>query len=60
VTAPKDGFLGTLAYGMSKPANVLSTEALRERLLGEYGIKSFAVDPGGNVRPSLDFVDPVW
>lgn len=58
VTTPKDGFLGTLAYGMSKSANVLFTVAPKKRRLGKYGINSFAVDPGGEVRPSLDLLTP--
>ncbi|KAK1769309.1 hypothetical protein QBC33DRAFT_577100 [Phialemonium atrogriseum] len=42
---PRAGFPGTVAYAMSKCANVLFTVALKERLR-ERGIDSFAVDPG--------------
>lgn len=45
-----DGFPGTLAYGMSKCANILFTVALKERLQ-QRGIDSFAVDPGGRSLP---------
>ncbi|ROW12553.1 hypothetical protein VMCG_00501 [Cytospora schulzeri] len=40
-----DGFPGTIAYGMSKTANVLFTVALKRRLAVK-GIESFAVHPG--------------
>ncbi|KUI60515.1 WW domain-containing oxidoreductase [Cytospora mali] len=40
-----NGFPGTVAYGMSKTANVLFTVALKRRL-ADKGIESFAVHPG--------------
>lgn len=45
-----DGFPGTVAYAMSKCANVLFTVALKERFR-DKGIDSFAVDPGGKSPP---------
>lgn len=45
VAAP-DGFRGTVAYGMSKCANVLFTVDLKRRLASR-GVDSFAVHPGG-------------
>lgn len=44
-----DGFQGTVAYGMSKKANVLVTVALKRRL-AEKGIESLAVHPGDELK----------
>lgn len=46
-----DGFQGTVAYGMSKTANLLFTVALKRRL-ADKGIESFAVHPGGELKIS--------
>lgn len=46
-----DGFPGTVAYGMSKTANLLFTVALKRRLAGK-GVESFAVHPGVQLKIS--------
>lgn len=42
----EDGFPGTVAYGVSKTANILFTVELKRRLASR-GVDSFALHPGG-------------